>query len=73
MEHILKTWGNTGRFIIIITFIFVAILFLINKLSEHTQFNIDYTNDKTLITVIDKKMLLPIQYFLPVIVGQILA
>jgi len=55
MESILKSWGNTLRFIIVLFIIFFAVIIIINKLSNNTQFNIDYTNDKTLITIIDKK------------------
>lgn len=55
MEHILKSWANTLRFLMILLVIFLAVLFTVYKISENTQFNIDYSNDKTLITLIDKK------------------
>jgi|GEM_PF-5031783 len=55
MEHILKNWGNFIRFILGIIVLFLIVLVVIHKLSDNTQFNIDYSNDKTLITLIDKK------------------
>jgi hypothetical protein len=55
MEHILKNWGSFTRFIIGIIVIFLLAQAFINKLADNTQFNVDYTNDKTLITLIDKK------------------
>lgn len=55
MEHILKSWGHTFRFIIVFLLLFIAIAFVINRINDKTEFNIDYSNDKTLVTIIDKK------------------
>jgi hypothetical protein len=55
MEPILKNWGNTFRFIVIIGILFFVVNLLIGKFVNNTQFSIDYTNDKALVTLIDKK------------------
>lgn len=54
-DSIVQTWGRTFRFIVILMVAFFAILFIIWRLSDNIRYNIDYTNDKTLITIIDKK------------------
>ncbi|MEJ8843127.1 hypothetical protein WG954_12120 [Lacibacter sp. H375] len=55
MEHILKTWGNTARFLLVLGVVLFSLLFFLSRIADHTEFNIDYSNDKTLITLIDKK------------------
>jgi hypothetical protein len=55
MEHILKNWGNFLRFSIGLIIIFIFSLIVIRKLSDNTQFHVDYNTDKTLITIINKE------------------
>ena len=55
MEHILKNWGNSIRFIVILSVIYLAINLIVNKFVNNTQFSIDFKTDKTLVTLIDKK------------------
>ena len=55
MEHILKSWANTLRFLIILFILFLIINLIVNKFVNNTQFDINFTNDKTLVTLIDKK------------------
>lgn len=55
MEHILKSWGNFIRFIVGVVVIYLLVLAIVNRLAENTHFDVDYNNDKTLITLIDKK------------------
>jgi hypothetical protein len=57
MEPILKNWGNTLRFIVVLGILFFVVNLLIGRFVNNTQFSIDYTNDKALVTLIDKKML----------------
>ena len=52
---IVQTWGNTLRFLIIFCLSFLIIYWIIDSLSENTDFKIDYSNDKALVTIIDKK------------------
>jgi hypothetical protein len=55
MEHILKTWGNTIRFIIVLFVLYYGASIIVNKFVNNTEFSIDFNNDKTLVTLIDKK------------------
>lgn len=58
MEHILKSWGNFLRFLIGIFVIFLFVSLVVHKVSDNTEFNVDYSTDKTLITIIDKKYII---------------
>lgn len=55
MEHILKSWQNTIRFIVLLLVIFFIGNLIINKFINNSTFDINFQNDKTLVTIIDKK------------------
>lgn len=55
MEHILKDWNNTFRFLFIIVILFIIGLIIIEKISTEGQVFIDFKNDKTLISFISKQ------------------
>jgi hypothetical protein len=55
MEHILKNWPNFLRFLLGLFIIFLLVWIIVDKISDNTEFNVDFSTDKTLITLIDKK------------------
>jgi uncharacterized protein YpmB len=55
MRNMLDTWGHTARFIVIITISFISVLLLFSIFFARMDFDIKATNDKTLVTIVERK------------------
>lgn len=55
MESILKDWPSTKRFILLMLIAFLGLYIVISRFATNNEFNINFQNDKTLVTMIDKK------------------
>ncbi len=55
MKDILQSWSHTIRFLVALLFLFILLRLILGFFFSRGDFNINFTNDKTLVTFIDKK------------------